>query len=116
VQTLDEPLKGLEVIARGELAKYDTKPLATAALKGALAKISSQVVNFVTVAQVAHERGITITSSTSEQVNDTAGLLLVRAVTAAGDHVIGGSLVNGQLRVLRYNEYPVDLPIGGTCW
>ncbi len=37
----------------------------------------------------------------------------MRAITAKGDHLIGGSLVGSQLRVLRYNEYPIDLPIGG---
>ena len=112
VQTLDEPLLGLEVIARGELAKFDTRPLATAALKGALARISDQVVNFVTVAQLAKERGITITSSSSEQATD-GGALTVKATTKSGTHLIGGSLVHNQLRVLRYNEFPVDLPIGG---
>lgn len=116
VQTLDEPLKGLEVVARGDLAKYDTKPLATAALKGALAKISDQVVNFVTVAKIAQDRGITLVSASSEQTKGPGTpveQLTIKAITAKGEHVIGGSLVGGQLRVLRYNEYPVDLPIGG---
>ena len=117
VQTLDEPLKGLEVIARGDLAKYDTKPLATDTLKGALAKISDQVVNFVTVAKIAADRGITLVSSSSEQVKGTQGgpmeQLTVKAITAKGEHIIGGSLVNGQLRVVRYNDYSIDLPIGG---
>jgi D-3-phosphoglycerate dehydrogenase len=114
VQTIDQPLKGLEVIARGDLARYDTKPLATAALKGALAKISDQVVNFVTVNQIAKERGITITSSSSEQAEEDDPRLTVKAITAGGgEHLIGGALVHGVLRVLHYNEYPIDLPIGG---
>jgi D-3-phosphoglycerate dehydrogenase len=117
VQTLDEPLKGLEVVARGDLAKYDTKPLATAALKGALAKISAEVVNFVTVAKIAAERGITLVSASSEQTMGGKGgpieQLTIKAITAKGEHLIGGSLVGGVLRVLRYNEYPIDLPIGG---
>ena len=112
VQTIDEPLKGLEVTAKGNLATFDTKPLAVAALKGALAKISSQVVNFVTVNQIAKERGITLTSA-SQEVADGNDQLQVAAVTASGRHVIAGGLVQGQLRVLKYNEYTIDLPIGG---
>ena len=112
VQTLDEPLKGLEVTAKGPLAKYDTKPLAVAALKGALAKISDQVVNFVTVNQIAKDRGITLTSS-SQEIADGADQLMITAVTASGRHVIAGALVANQLRVLRYNDFPIDLPIGG---
>ena len=37
----------------------------------------------------------------------------MKAITADGDRIIAGSLMTGQLRVLQYNEYPVDLPIGG---
>lgn len=110
-QTLDSPLKGIEVIASGDLAKYDIKPLAVAALKGALSKISDQVVNFVTVAQIAKERGIGMTSSARDV--GTGPSLTVKALTADGERVIAGGLVGNQLRVLQYNEYPIDLPIGG---
>jgi D-3-phosphoglycerate dehydrogenase len=110
-QTLDSPLKGIEVIASGDLAKYDIKPLAVAALKGALSKISDQVVNFVTVAQIAKERGIGMTSSARDV--GTGPQLTVKAITADGERLIAGGLVGSQLRVLQYNEYPIDLPIGG---
>ena len=114
VQTIEAPLRGLEVICRGDLARYDTKPLATAALKGAMAKITDQVVNFVTVNQIAKDRGITITSSSTEQATPEEPTLTVRALTSGGgEHCIGGQVMHGQLRVLRYNEYPIDLPIGG---
>jgi len=110
-QTLDSPLKGIEVIASGDLSKYDTKPLAVAALKGALSKISDQVVNFVTVAQIAKERGIGMMSSVRDVGNGPQ--LTVKAITADGERIIAGGLVGGTLRVLQYNEYPIDLPIGG---
>ena len=42
-----------------------------------------------------------------------ADQLTVKAITARGSHVIGGSIINDQLRVLRYDDYPVDLPVGG---
>ncbi len=112
VQTLDEPLKGLEVIAVGPLSAYDTRPLATAALKGALSRISSTTVNFVTVGAIAKERGIALTSG-SRQGDGVNNELLVKAITASGERLLSGSIVAGQLRVLRYNEYPIDLPIGG---
>jgi D-3-phosphoglycerate dehydrogenase len=113
VQTLDSPLTGLEVVARGELASYDTRPLAVAALKGALAEISDQVVNFVNATAIAKERGLTLTSASSDQQKDWADQLTITAHTAKGSHSIGGAVVNGQLRVLRFDDYPIDLPIGG---
>ena len=111
VQTLDQPLTGLEVTALGGLTKYDTKPLSVAALKGALAKISDQVVNFVTVNQIAKERGISITSSVRQ--GEAVDSLTITATTSGGSFSIAGALVGGTLRVLRYNEYPIDLPMGG---
>ena len=30
-----------------------------------------------------------------------------------GEHVIGGSLVDGQLRIMRFDDYRIDLPIEG---
>ncbi|MCS6969642.1 MAG: phosphoglycerate dehydrogenase [Planctomycetota bacterium] len=110
-QTLAAPLIGLEVIAAGELAKYDIKPLAVAALKGALQRISDEVVNFVTVNHIAAERGITVTSSARDVGGGPA--VTVKAITPAGERIIAGSLDRGQLRVQRYDEYPIDLPISG---
>ena len=113
MQTIEEPLIGLEVTARGDLAKYDTKPLAVAALKGVLSQVSDQVVNFVNATRIADDRGITLTSASSEQLKGWADQLSVKAITASGSHLIGGSVINGQLRVLRYDDFPVDLPVGG---
>jgi len=113
VQTLDSPLTALEVTARGDLAAYDTRPLAVAALKGALAEISDQVVNFVNATAIAKDRGITLTSASSEQQKGWSDQLTIVASTAKGNHSIGGAVVNGQLRVLRYDDFPIDLPIGG---
>jgi D-3-phosphoglycerate dehydrogenase len=112
VQTIDEPLRGIEVIARGDLAKYDVKPLAVAALKGALSKVSDQVVNFVTVDAIAKSRGISFTASTEQGAAGREQLLVKATTTTGKTHLIGGALVDGALRVLRYNEYPIDLPIG----
>jgi D-3-phosphoglycerate dehydrogenase len=39
--------------------------------------------------------------------------LVLKAASKTGVHIIAGALVGGQLRVLRYNEFPIDLPIGG---
>lgn len=110
-QTLTAPLSGIEVIAAGDLAKYDVKPLAVAALKGALQRISDEVVNFVTVNQIAAERGISVTSSTRDVGGGPA--LTIKALTPAGERIIAGSLDRGQLRVQRYDDYPIDLPISG---
>ncbi|MFW5844729.1 MAG: phosphoglycerate dehydrogenase [Planctomycetota bacterium] len=114
VQTLEKPLRSLELRARGELASYDTRPLATAALKGALAQITEETVNVVNAQLIAEQRGIDLTHSSTQQLRDWLAQLMIKATTSAGDHIIGGSLVNGQLRVMRFDDYRLDLPVEGN--
>ena len=111
VQTVGEPIVAMEVRARGELSNYDVKPLTVAALKGALSQVSDQQVNFVNAGLIAQERGITITHSQTEQLREWLAHLVIKVTTKNRDHIIGGSIVNDQLRILRYDDYRLDLPV-----
>ncbi|TVR13153.1 MAG: phosphoglycerate dehydrogenase [Planctomycetota bacterium] len=113
VQSIDQPLRGLEVRARGELAKYDIKPLGVAALKGALSHICEESVNLINASHIAQQRGIDLTTSASENLKNWSVRLALRATTRDGEHIIGGSLVNGELRIQRFDDYRIDLPVGG---
>lgn len=112
-QTVDKPLRGIEVRARGELATYDIKPLGVAALKGALSHICEESVNLVNASLIASQRGIELTTSASEQLRDWMVRLALKATTIDGEHIIGGSLVDGELRIQRFDDYRIDLPVGG---
>ena len=114
VQTLDGPLRSLEVRARGELATYDTKPLAVAALKGVLSTICEETVNLVNAQIIAQDRGITLSTSSTLQLRDNQARLALKARTKDSEHVIGGSIIDGTLRMLRFDDYEVDLPIEGN--
>jgi len=112
-QALSAPLRGLEVRARGELAHYEIKPLAVAALKGALEQICDDQVNLVNASLIAEERGITLTTSRTENLEEWSARLAIKATTVEGEHVIGGSLIDGELRIQRFDDYTTDLPVGG---
>lgn len=112
-QTTELPLRALEVRSRGELATYDTKPLAVAALKGALSHICDSPVNLVNAQIIAEDRGITLSTSSTLQLRDNQARLAVKANTREGDHSIAGSVIDGELRILRFDDYVVDLPLGG---
>jgi len=112
-QTLDLPMRELEVRARGELAKHDVRPLAVAALKGAMAEVSDEPVSMVNAQLIAESRGITLATSSSEQLRDNMSRLALKATTRKGEHTVGGSLIEGQLRLLRFGDYALDLPING---
>ncbi len=113
-QSAQGPISELEVRARGDLASFDTKPLSISALKGALSQITTETVNAVNAQLIAKQRGITLTSSSTEQMGQWQAHLALRATTNKGVHIIGGSVVNGSLRVLRFDDFRLDLPVDGN--
>lgn len=113
MQTCDKPLRELEVRARGDLATYDIKPLGVGALKGALSQICDQGVNLVNAQLIAKERGIELTTSSTELLKDNHSRLALRGKTRDGEHRVGGSVIDGQLRLIRFDDYALDLPIEG---
>ena len=113
-QTLGEPLQGLEVLTRGDLAEHDVKPLSVGALKGALSQICETGVNLVNAPLIAEERGIELTSSTSATTRGNPARLVLTATTPGGQHSIGGSVIEGQVRILSFDDYSIDLPVGNN--
>ena len=53
-------------------------------------------------------------SSSTEQLKDSAARLALRAKTKDEEFIIGGSVIDGELRMLRFNDYHLDLPIQGN--
>jgi D-3-phosphoglycerate dehydrogenase len=112
-QIIDSPLKALAVQARGPLARYDTRPLGVAALKGALSHISDNEVNLVNAGVIAEERGIVLSHASTAHLDGPPAQLIVSATTTTGTTRLGGTLVEGQLRIEVFDDYPLDLPLGG---
>lgn len=113
-QALNEPVEHLEVRARGELGEHDTSALPVAALKGYLSAISDDNVSFVNANIIAKERGISLTHSSTTELKEWKAELVLKAITKNHEYIIGGSIINDQLRILRFNNYRLDLPVGGN--
>ena len=113
-QALDEPLEHLEVRARGELGKHDTSALSVAALKGYLSAISDDNVSFVNAHLIAKERGISMTHSSTTELKEWKAELMLKAITKNHEYIIGGTIINEQMRILRFNNYRLDLPVSGN--
>ena len=101
-QVLDEPLRSLEIRARGELAQYDIRPLGVAALKGALSEICEENVNLINAQSIAEDRGITMTTSSTETMRNNLSRLALKATTRSQELEIGGAIISGALRILRF--------------
>jgi D-3-phosphoglycerate dehydrogenase / 2-oxoglutarate reductase len=86
---------GLEVEVLGRLAERDTRLVTVQVLKGVLAGHTEEEVNDVNAPTLAEERGIAVSSTTSERARDFTDLVRV-TVVSGGDRsrVVGTVLGN----------------------
>src|SRR5438874_9009287 len=95
----------------GRIAEPDTRVLTLAALKGCLAGVVHEPVSFVNAPVIARERGISVTETKSTVSSDYVNLVVLRAMTEAGDVSVGGTLVgkrDGE-RIVRVYDFDIDL-------
>ena len=85
-------IKEIEIASSGEIADIDMKPLATSVLRGFLACIIGEEINFINAPFVAEERGIEVKTSVSHKAHDFTGLLSVKVVTDDGEHNLSGTI------------------------
>ena len=91
-QISEHGIKEIEIAASGEIADIDMKPLATSVLRGFLASIIGDEINFVNAPFVAQERGIEVITSVSHKAHDFTGLLSVKVVSDEGEHTLAGTI------------------------
>ncbi len=109
-QLLAGRLKRIEVTYSGELARFrQIDPLTTALVKGLLDTILQERVNYVNAPVIARNRGIEISQTRVDRVEDYVGLLTVKAASSEGEHELAGTLFRGNdPRVVFIDGYRVD--------
>jgi D-3-phosphoglycerate dehydrogenase len=93
------------VEARGEIARLDVSVLELAAMKGMFGAVAEEPVTYVNAPLVAKERGVEVTLSTDEIVQDWRNLLTVRGTAPDGQLIS----VSGTLTGLRQVERLVEV-------
>jgi D-3-phosphoglycerate dehydrogenase len=100
-------LEAVEVRYEGDIAELDTDLVTASAIKGTFAGLER--VNVVNARQIAAERGVDVSETTSRQSEDFQSLV---AVTACGDDreiSVAGTLFNGEdPRLVSIDGYRVD--------
>jgi D-3-phosphoglycerate dehydrogenase len=112
-QLIQEPARGYEIEYCGELAQVNTQPLRLAVLQGLLEGTSDARITPVNAPLIAHERGLRISERTCPEAESYAGLLLLRAETAEGQRVFGGTVLRHEPHVVQADGYWVDFVPGG---
>ncbi len=104
---------GVEAVAiryGGELTQIGVAPLSIAIVKGLLAPVCGETVNFVNALSMAKERGITVNENKTTQTEDFATFISVEVRTGRHKNLIMGTLFgNKEPRIVRVNEFFLEM-------
>lgn len=108
-------LKTVNVRYGGEVTRYSLTPLTVAAIKGLLAPICGETVNFVNAPAMARERGVVVNESKSTQTEDFSNYIEMevndesQSGAKESNRIMGTLFGNKALRVVRINEFLTDI-------
>lgn len=109
-QLLDGGLKSVTVEYFGEVAGLAVAPLTIAVLKGLLAPILEDVINFVNAPVVARERGIEVKEVRSSDAGDFTSLIRIKVQAGQRSHVVAGTLFHHkEPRIVEINQFQVEV-------
>jgi D-3-phosphoglycerate dehydrogenase len=91
-QTIDGGITAVQIEYRGEAAELQSAPMHVAALKGLLAPILEETVNYVNAPSIAKERGIEVKETKSDNAGNFTALLTMKVTTSTGNKVVSGSV------------------------
>jgi D-3-phosphoglycerate dehydrogenase len=104
----------MDITYSGDITQYDCSPLTMALVKGVLAPILKETVNFVNATALARERGINVKEGKSSIEQEFAHLIEVKLVTDKETRIICGTLsANKQPRIVKIDGYYVEVSIFG---
>lgn len=105
-QLSDGQIGPIEVTVGGDVASYPTGPITSYLLKGILESTSDERVNLVNAAVLAKARGLTISEKKVFDIPAFESLISLKV----GDTELAGTVEYGEPRIVRVNNYRVDLP------
>jgi D-3-phosphoglycerate dehydrogenase len=108
-QLLDERPAQLALAYAGAVLELDPEPLRAAVVKGLLETFSEERVNLVNALELARSRGLVIAERRETEPPRYASLLTV----AVGHTEVGGTLVQGEPRIVFIDGFWVDVPVEG---
>lgn len=100
----------LEIGYRGELASGDTRILKLAVLKGLLdSGAGEEPVSYVNAPQLAVDRGVTVTETSTAESDEYVNLLSLRGA----DHAVAGTITGprNEPRIVMIDDHSVELPL-----
>jgi D-3-phosphoglycerate dehydrogenase len=100
----------VEITYGGEISRYGTELVTTAALKGILTPILDQAVNMVNASAIAAERGIQVKESKIAEIEDYHTSLTLQA---GGQEIAGTVFGKGDFRIVKIDGFKLDIVPSG---
>jgi len=113
-QLAEGQMSAIDIRYEGEVAQYDVTPLKASVIGGLLEGISEERINVVNAALVAQRRGLRVTEYKDATCENYASLITVTVTTSMGETTAAGTLLRGEMHIVRVNNYWIDIvPKGG---
>ena len=108
-QLFEGRVRELKINYTGEIIKYDLSPLTMAIVKGVLAPILQETVNYVNAKNLAKARGINILESKSEKEEDFTNLISLEMDVDGKPRKVAGTLfTNNEPRIVNVDGLYVE--------
>ncbi|MEE8431246.1 MAG: phosphoglycerate dehydrogenase [Candidatus Desulfatibia sp.] len=109
-QLAQGPVEEVSIEYGGDFKGLDLSPVSIAVLRGLLAPVVKDDVNFVNARILAKERGIKVKETTSDDSEEYINLVTVRVVTAEMTTTVSGTIFGkNQTRVVKINNFRLEL-------
>lgn len=112
--TPDAP-REIHVEYSGEVTDYDVTPATAAVLRGVLAPVLDQTVNYINAPLIARERGIRVVESRSRTPSDFLNSVSVHLQSGTAANTAAGAVFsNRAVRLVRVNDFHLEAVPEGT--
>ena len=109
-QMVQGPVKEVSIEYAGDFKGLDLSPVSIAVLRGLLAPVVKDDVNFVNAQVLAKERGIKVKETTSDDAEEYVNLITVGVTTSEMTNKVSGTIFGkDKTRVVKINNFRLEL-------
>ena len=108
-QLAEGQMSSIDIGYEGEVAKYDVTALKAAVIGGLLQEISEERINVVNANLVAKRRGLRVAEHKDSACENYASLITAAVTTTTGVTTSAGTMMRGELHIVRVNDYWIDI-------
>jgi len=109
-QLIRGPIEEVSIEYAGDFKGLDLSPVTIAVLRGLLAPVVKDDVNFVNAQVLAKERGIKIKEITSDASEEYINLITVRVTTSKITNTVSGTIFGkNKMRIVKINNFRLEL-------